>query len=115
MATELTKRTMTLNLTDAEMRVLESLSTQKDLSKTAVIRQALRLYQLLDTRLSKGEKLTLVGFGTFQVRERKSRTGRNPRTGAKLNIPAKKSPVFSAGKSLKEAVAGKKAKVASRR
>jgi hypothetical protein len=57
MATELTKRTMTLNLTDAEMRVLESLSTQKDLSKTAVIRQALRLYQLLDTRLSKGEKL----------------------------------------------------------
>ena len=57
MATELTKRTMTLNLTDAEMRVLESLSTQKDLSKTAVIRQALRLYQLLDARLAKGEKL----------------------------------------------------------
>lgn len=65
--------------------------------------------------LSKGEKLTLVGFGTFQVRERKSRTGRNPRTGAKLHIPAKKSPVFSAGKSLKEAVAGKKSKVAGRR
>jgi hypothetical protein len=57
MANELTKRTMTLNLTNAEMRVLEALSTQKDLSKTAVIRQALRLYQLLDTRLSKGEKL----------------------------------------------------------
>ncbi len=57
MAAELAKRTMTLNLTDAEMRVLESLSTQKDLSKTAVIRQALRLYQLLDNRLSKGEKL----------------------------------------------------------
>ena len=57
MPTELTKRTMTLNLTDAEMRVLESLSAQKDLSKTAVIRQALRLYQLLDARLSKGEKL----------------------------------------------------------
>jgi hypothetical protein len=57
MRNELTKRTMTLNLTDAEMRVLESLSAQKDLSKTAVIRQALRLYQLLDARLSKGEKL----------------------------------------------------------
>ena len=65
--------------------------------------------------LAKGEKLTLVGFGTFQTRERKSRTGRNPRTGAKLHIPAKKSPVFSAGKSLKEAVAGKKAKVAGRK
>lgn len=51
------KRTMTLNLTEAEMRALDSLSDQKDLSKTAVIRQALRLYQLLDTRLSKGEKL----------------------------------------------------------
>ena len=57
MPNELTKRTMTLNLTDAEMRALESLSVQKDLSKTAVIRQALRLYQLLDTRLARGEKL----------------------------------------------------------
>jgi hypothetical protein len=57
MPNDLTKRTMTLNLTDAEMRALESISTQKDLSKTAVIRQALRLYQLLDVRLSKGEKL----------------------------------------------------------
>jgi len=51
------KRTMTLNLTDAEMRVLEQLSTQKDLSKTAVIRQALRLYQLMEMRLARGEKL----------------------------------------------------------
>lgn len=57
MSNETTKRTMTLNLTDAEMRVLQALSDQKDLSKTAVIRQALRLYQLLDARLSKGEKL----------------------------------------------------------
>jgi hypothetical protein len=51
------KRTMTLNLTDAEMRVLEQLSREKDLSKTAVIRQALRLYQLVDARLSAGGKL----------------------------------------------------------
>lgn len=57
MPNELTKRTMTLNLTEAEMRTLESLSVQKDLSKTAVVRQALRLYQLIDSRLSKGEKL----------------------------------------------------------
>ncbi len=51
------KRTMTLNLTDAEMRVLEELSRQKDLTKTAVLRQALRLYQLVDARLSSGGKL----------------------------------------------------------
>jgi hypothetical protein len=57
MAIETTKRTMTLNLTDAEMQVLETLSSQKDLSKTAVIRQALRLYQLVDHRLASGEKL----------------------------------------------------------
>jgi hypothetical protein len=51
------KRTMTLNLTEQEMRVLEEMSTQKDLSKTALLRQALRLYQLVDVRLSRGEKL----------------------------------------------------------
>ena len=51
------KRTMTLNLTDAEMSALEQLSERKDLSKTAVLRQALRLYQLVDTRVSQGEKL----------------------------------------------------------
>jgi hypothetical protein len=48
---------MTLNLTDQEMHVLEELSTQKDLSKTAILRQALRLYQLIDVRLAEGGKL----------------------------------------------------------
>lgn len=51
------KRTMTLNLTDAEMQALEELAARKELSKTAVIRQALRLYQLVDARLQDGEKL----------------------------------------------------------
>lgn len=51
------KRTMTLNLSDDEMEVLEELATRKELSKTLVIRQALRLYQLVDARLSAGEKL----------------------------------------------------------
>lgn len=50
------KRTMTLNLSDAEMSALERLAEKKDLSKTAVLRQALRLYQLVDERLSNGEK-----------------------------------------------------------
>lgn len=52
--------------------------------------------------LSKGDKVTLVGFGTFQVRERAAREGRNPRTGAVLQISAKRSPVFVPGKLLKE-------------
>lgn len=53
----LDKKTMTLNLTEAEMKALDELSAQKDISKTAVLRQALRLYQMLDARLSRGEKL----------------------------------------------------------
>jgi hypothetical protein len=53
----MTKKTMTLNLTDEEMRVLEELAQKKDLSKTGVLRQALRLYQMVDLRLRDGEKL----------------------------------------------------------
>jgi predicted transcriptional regulator len=51
------KKTMTLNLTGAEMRVLEDLANKKELTKTAVIRQAIRLYQMIEARLSAGEKL----------------------------------------------------------
>lgn len=51
------KRTMTLNLTEAEMAALERLSAERDMSKTAVLRQALRLYQVITTRLQGGEKL----------------------------------------------------------
>lgn len=58
--------------------------------------------------LKVGTKVTLVGFGTFQVRERAAREGRNPRTGEALKIAARKSPAFAAGKGLKEAVAGPK-------
>lgn len=52
-----TKKTMTLNLTDPEMEALDELSTRKDMSKTAVIRQALRLYQMVDLRIRDGQKL----------------------------------------------------------
>jgi hypothetical protein len=51
------KRTMTLNLTDREMDVLEMLAREKDLSKTAILRQALRLFQLVDAKIAQGEKL----------------------------------------------------------
>ena len=51
------KKTMTLNLTEAEMRVLEELSAKKDLSKTALLRQALRMYQLVEARIERGDRL----------------------------------------------------------
>lgn len=61
------KRTMTLNLTEMEMLALDELSTRKDLSKTAVLRQALRLYQTVDARVEKGEKLL---FENEQTKEK---------------------------------------------
>ena len=54
--------------------------------------------------LKKGDKVQLVGFGTFEVRQRAARKGRNPQTKAEIKIPASKAPVFKAGKALKELV-----------
>lgn len=54
--------------------------------------------------LKKGQKVTIVGFGTFSVSKRKARTGRNPQTGAPIKIAARKVPKFSAGSDLKKAV-----------
>lgn len=63
------KKTMTLNLTEAEMEALESLSASKDVSKTAIVRQALRLYQLINVRLELGEKLFLEGMDSKDKKE----------------------------------------------
>ena len=54
--------------------------------------------------LAQGEKVQLVGFGSFEVKDRAARTGRNPQTGSAVEIPASKAPVFKAGKALKDAV-----------
>ena len=54
--------------------------------------------------LKKGDKVQLVGFGSFDVKKRSARKGRNPQTGAEMKIPAKKVPVFKAGKALKDVV-----------
>ena len=58
----------------------------------------------VEDALKNGEKVQLVGFGTFEVRERAARKGRNPQTKAEIKIPASKAPVFKAGKALKELV-----------
>jgi DNA-binding protein HU-beta len=62
---------------------------------------------VISSSLAKGDKVQLVGFGSFEVRKRAARKGRNPQSGKEINIPARKVPVFKAGKALKEAV-GKK-------
>lgn len=63
------RKTMTLNLTEAEMKALEELSVTKDISKTAVLRQALRLYQMVETRIARGEKLFFEHDATKQKAE----------------------------------------------
>lgn len=62
------------------------------------------LLETITEQLAKGEKISLVGFGTFEVRHRAERMGRNPKTMEEIVIPASKAPSFKAGKALKEAV-----------
>jgi DNA-binding protein HU-beta len=64
----------------------------------------------IKSALQSGAKVQLIPFGSFLVRDRKAREGRNPKTGAKIKIPARRVPAFSAGKGLKDAVAGPKKK-----
>lgn len=62
------------------------------------------VFDSIKQELSNGEKVQLIGFGTFEVRDRAARNGRNPQTGAQIKIPASKVPAFKPGKSLKDAV-----------
>ncbi|MBU4642275.1 HU family DNA-binding protein [Bacillus toyonensis] len=73
--------------------------TQKD--ATASVQAVL---DQITQALAKGDSVQLIGFGTFEVRERSARTGRNPQTGEEMFIPGGKVPAFKAGKSLKEAL-----------
>ncbi len=67
----------------------------------AVIKE---FFSQVTNELGKGEKIQIIGFGTFEVRDRSARKGKNPRTGEELDIPAQKIPAFKAGKALKDAV-----------
>lgn len=74
-------------------------ATKKDVA--AVLNAA---FDFVTSALKRGERVTLVGFGTFVVRKRKARDGRNPQTGARIKIPARKVPAFTPGKELKATV-----------
>ncbi|TXK65899.1 HU family DNA-binding protein [Alkalisalibacterium limincola] len=75
-----------------------------ELSKTDAGNAVDAVVEVIKKALKKGDTVTLVGFGTFQVRKRAARTGRNPRTGENIKIKASKVPGFKAGKALKDAV-----------
>lgn len=84
--------------------LIEAVATAADISKTAAARAVDGVLGAVTKALKKGEEVSLIGFGTFAVRKRAARTGRNPRTGDAIKIKAAKVPGFRAGKALKDAV-----------
>jgi len=89
-------------MTKAEL--IDKIASGAGLSKADASRSIDSTLDAIKAALKKGQKVTLVGFGTFSVIKRKARKGRNPKTGQVINIPAAKSPKFSSGKALKDAV-----------
>ena len=84
--------------------LIDAVAAAADISKAKAAQAVDGMTSAVTDALGKGEQVTLVGFGTFSVRERAARTGRNPRTGEEIKIAAAKIPAFKAGKALKDAV-----------
>ena len=84
--------------------LIDAIATSADISKAAAGRALDAVTDSIITALKGGEQVALVGFGTFVVKERAARAGRNPQTGAPIEIAAAKIPSFKAGKALKDAV-----------
>ncbi len=89
-------------MTKAEL--IEKIAAGAGLSKADASRALDSTLDAIKASLKKGQKVTLVGFGTYSVTKRKARKGRNPRTGQVISIPAAKTPKFTAGKALKDAL-----------
>lgn len=84
--------------------LVDEIAASADISKAAAGRALDSIIESIAGALKQGDQVALVGFGTFMVKERAARTGRNPQTGAPIEIAAAKIPSFKAGKALKEAV-----------
>ena len=84
--------------------LVAAIAEQAELSKRDSEKALKAFIDVVSDELKKGEKIQLVGFGTFEVIERAAREGRNPLTGEKMKIKASKAPKFKAGKALKDAV-----------
>ena len=89
--------------------LIEAAAKEADVSKAAAEKVLSAIVGTVVKTVSKGDSVTLVGFGTFKSSKRAARTGKNPKTGAAIKIAATTVPKFSAGASFKAAVAGKKA------
>lgn len=85
-------------------QLIDEIAAKADISKAAAGRALDAMTDALTQALQSGEEVALIGFGTFTVRERAARTGRNPQTGKEITIAAAKVPAFRPGKALKEAV-----------
>lgn len=84
--------------------LVAAVADKADISKADAGRAVDAFFEVVGKALKKKDKVTLVGFGTFLVRERAARTGRNPKTGAPLKIKASKTPSFKAGKGFKDLI-----------
>lgn len=84
--------------------LISAIALKTGSSKKAAEESLNAFVDVTSTALKKGDKVTLIGFGTFEVRKRAARKGRNPQTGAEMKIPASKAPAFKAGKALKDKV-----------
>ncbi|KAI4450186.1 DNA-binding protein HU [Eubacterium plexicaudatum ASF492] len=82
--------------------LVAAIADKAELSKKDADAALKAFIDVVAEELKKGEKIQLVGFGTFEVSERAARTGRNPQTGEEMTIPASKAPKFKAGKALKD-------------
>lgn len=88
--------------------IVDSLANEFEMSKRQVGEMVDMILDEITAALKAGDKVQLIPFGSFVVRERKARTGRNPQTGETLKIAARKVPAFTAGKGLKDSVGGPK-------
>jgi len=88
----------------SKSEIVEVVAAEVDLTKVAAGEAVDAVLDTITNALKARGRVQLTGFGTFETRERKARTGRNPRTGAAIYIPAQTVPVFKAGKALKDAV-----------
>lgn len=84
--------------------LIASMATEAGIKKSVAEKALNSFMNTVEKALKKGDKITLTGFGTFQCTKRASRTGRNPRTGKEINIPASNVPKFKPGNKLREAL-----------
>ena len=84
--------------------LIDTIAEQADISKAAAGRALAAATDAISSSLKDGEPVTLIGFGTFLVRERGARTGRNPQTGEEMAIAASKAPAFKPARSFKDAL-----------